>query len=48
MNAFYQEHGQGDPANRSDRIHDVATNCGQVISLDDTGIDELCERLNMD
>jgi hypothetical protein len=45
---FYQEHGQGDPANRSDQIHDLATNCDQVVSLDEDGIDELCERLNLD
>jgi hypothetical protein len=43
---FYQEHGQGEPANRSDWIHELATNGDDVISLDDAGIDELCERLN--
>ena len=43
---FYQEQGQGEPANRSDRIHELATNDDQQISLDDAGIDELCERLN--
>jgi hypothetical protein len=43
---FYQESGQGEPANRSDWIHELATNCHEVVSLDDDGIDELCERLN--
>ncbi|MCI0640164.1 MAG: hypothetical protein L0Y72_24455 [Gemmataceae bacterium] len=43
---FYQQNGQGDPANRSDAIHNLATNLGQAISLDDAGIDELCEQLN--
>jgi hypothetical protein len=43
---FYQEHGQGEPANRSDWIDDLATNGGDVISLDDDGIDQLCQRLN--
>jgi hypothetical protein len=45
---FYQEHGQGEPANRSDAIHHLATNCDQLISLDEAGNDELCERLNTD
>lgn len=43
---FYQEKGMGDPANRSDAIHDIATNCDSVISLDAAGIDDLCERIN--
>ena len=43
---FYQENGQGDPDNRSDAIHEVATGGGDVISLDAAGIDDLCERLN--
>ena len=35
-----QQGGQGDPANRSDDIHDIATNGGEVMSsLDDAGID---------
>jgi hypothetical protein len=44
---YYQENGQGEPANRSDRIHDIATDGDEDISLDEAGIDELCERLNM-
>ena len=43
---FYQEHDQGEPANRSDAIHDIATNGDKDISLDNAGIDELCERIN--
>lgn len=43
---FYQEKGMGEPANRSDDIHEIAT-CGDtVISLDDHGIDMLCEEFN--
>lgn len=46
---FYQELGQGDPFNRSDRIHDLATNAGEVLaSLDEAGIDALCERINFE
>lgn len=43
---YYQEKGMGEPENRSDRIHQVATNGDTVISLDDEGIDELCASLN--
>ena len=43
---FYQEEGRGDPANRSDAIHDIATACDEVTSLDASAIDALCERLN--
>lgn len=48
---FYQERGQGDPGNRSDAIHEIATsgpNGEEVVSLDAAGIDELCERINME
>jgi hypothetical protein len=45
---FYQQHGQGDPFQRADDIHELATNGGEVMSsLDDEGIDALCERLNL-
>jgi len=45
---FYQEKGQGDPCNRSDYIHDLATNGGDVLSsLDDEGIDDLCMRSDL-
>jgi hypothetical protein len=43
---FYQEKGQGDPFNRSDWIHNLATNGDEVTSLDDEGIDDLVEYLN--
>jgi hypothetical protein len=43
---FYQEHEQGDPYNRSDAIHDIATNGDECISLDGYAIDALCERIN--
>lgn len=43
---YYQENGQGDPANRSDLIHNIATDDGNVISLNDEGISELCEKIN--
>lgn len=43
---FYQERGMGEPANRSDAIHDIATNGGEDVSMDDAGIDALCERVN--
>ncbi len=43
---FYQEMGQGEPANRSDDIHDLATNGEETVSLDAEGIDDLTERIN--
>jgi hypothetical protein len=43
---YYQREGLGEPDNRPIEIHDIATNGGAVISLDDAGIDVLCERLN--
>jgi hypothetical protein len=43
---FYQANGQAEPANRSDDIHEIATNGDEEISLDDAAIDDLCERLN--
>ncbi|GAB0154619.1 hypothetical protein [Marinobacterium sp. BA1] len=43
---FYQEAGMGDPCNRSDHIHALATDDNNDTSLDDEGIDELCEALN--
>lgn len=41
----YQAAGYGEPANRPDDIHDIATD-GDVISLDAVAIDTLCERIN--
>lgn len=44
---YYQREGMGDPMNRDDDIHEIATDGGEVdSSLDDDGIDELCARLN--
>lgn len=44
---FYQEKGMGEPANRSDAIHDIATNGDADISYDAGDIDNLCERVNV-
>jgi hypothetical protein len=45
---FYQERGMGEPHNRSDAIHEIATNGGDIMSsLDDEGIDALCEKINV-
>jgi len=43
---YYQKNGHGDPCNRDDDIHDIATDHDDVTSLDDQGIDDLCERVN--
>jgi hypothetical protein len=43
---FYQEKWQGDPGNRSDWIHDLATNGDNTVSLDTIGIDDLTEQIN--
>lgn len=46
---YYQSRGLGEPANRPGDIHEIATDGGAVMaSLDDEGIDSLCERLNVD
>lgn len=42
----YQQQGQGNPSDRSDEIHDIATDVGNQISLDEEGIDVLCEKVN--
>ena len=44
----YQRAGYGDPENRPDDIHDIATDGQSQISLDDAGINALCESLNKD
>jgi len=41
---FYHENEQGEPANRSDEIHEIAT-AGDQISLDQDGINQLCNKL---
>ena len=43
---WYQREGLGDPAKRPTEIHEIATNNGEGISLDDIAIDKLCEELN--
>jgi hypothetical protein len=43
----YQQTGQGDPANRADMIHNIATDNGRLVSLDSSGIDDLCNRINI-
>lgn len=43
---FYQGELCGNPDCRPDDIHEIATNGGALVSLDDNGINALCERLN--
>lgn len=43
---YYQSQGLGDPDKRPDDIHEIATNGGDDISLNDAGIDSLCEAIN--
>ena len=43
---YYQEQGMGDPANRSAAIHEIATDGDNQISMDDEGVDALCEWMN--
>ena len=38
---FYNDKGQGDPANRSDWVHDLATDGDNQTSMDEQGINEL-------
>jgi hypothetical protein len=46
---LYQQQGMGDPSQRPDDIHEIATNGDEVTSsLDDAGIDELAEKINFD
>ena len=42
---LYSDTGNGDPGNRSDEIHEIATCDGNEISLDDEGIEDLYQRL---
>ncbi|SEI14570.1 hypothetical protein [Paraburkholderia hospita] len=42
---WYQKSGMGDPDNRDDGIHDLATDGGVLISLDSDGVDELVSTL---
>lgn len=41
----YLDDGLGEPANRTDEIHDLATDGGNQISLDESGVRELIEQL---
>ncbi len=45
---FYKVQGQSDPTSRSEAIDAIATNLRTVIALDDQGVDQLCERLNLE
>jgi hypothetical protein len=44
---FWQEEEMAnDPFKRSDALQDIATNGDEETSLDNAGVDALCERLN--
>lgn len=43
---YYQAQGLGEPCNRPEDIHELATCGDECISLDAAGIDSLCEALN--
>ena len=43
---YYQAQDMGEPDKRSDAIHDIATDGDSTTSLDATGIDDLCEKIN--
>ena len=43
---FYQQSGMADPANRSDAIHDIATDYERIVSLDSDAIGSLIEKLD--
>lgn len=45
---YYQRAGQGEPSNRDDWTHDLATNGEAVVSLDADAIDDLIEHLQFD
>lgn len=42
---FYDDAGMGEPALRSDEIHEIATNNDEDISLDSAAIEDLFARL---
>ena len=44
---YYQQNGQGEPSNRCDAIHAIATDGDVQISLDTAGIDALCEHITL-
>ena len=43
---YYQGSGMGEPGNRSSDIHEIATDGGDQISMDEEGIDSLCQKIN--
>lgn len=43
---FWQQREMTDPANRDNYMQSIATNMGEDTSLDDEGVDALCERIN--
>lgn len=44
---YWQENGLADdPYLRSDALHEIATDGGELTSLCSNGIDRLCERIN--
>lgn len=44
---FYQSKGMGEPSNRPLSIQEIATDGDELTSLDDEGIDALCEKMNV-
>ena len=44
---FYQQHGQGESANRSQWMEDIASDLGKVRPLDTKEVDWVCEKLNL-
>lgn len=45
---YWQENGQCDASNRSNDIHDIATDNDDLTSLTEESVDELCDALNCD
>lgn len=43
---YYQQNGQGNPGNRDNDTQFIATDGGELTSLDDEAIDALCEKIN--
>ena len=43
---FWQANDMCNPNNRINSLHDIATNCGDLTSLDESEIDALCEKVN--
>lgn len=45
---YYQRQGMGEPANRPDWLHEIATDNDHDISLNAEAIDKLCEKINVE